>query len=245
METKLYRGERIDDLQRSNLKIIQNPGKFCFGMDAVLLSGFVTVKPGEQLTDLCTGTGIIPLLLSAKTEGRHFTGIELQKDMADMAGRSVLMNGLESRVEIRCGDIREKKDLPAQGSQDAVTCNPPYMAGQKGIRNPDDALAIARHEICCTLSDAVRAGAYLLKNGGRYAIVHRPSRLSELFSALRENGLEPKRLKFVHPFLRKEANMVLVEAVKGGGVFLRTEPPVIVYREPGKYSDEIYEIYGY
>ena len=245
METIQYKGERIDDLQRSNLKIIQNPEKFCFGMDAVLLSGFATVKPGENVTDLCTGTGIIPLLLSAKTEGRHFTGIELQKDMADMAGRSVLMNGLESRVEIRCGDIRERKDLPARGSQDAVTCNPPYMAGQKGIRNPDDARAIARHEICCTLSDAVRAGAYLLRNGGRYAIVHRPSRLSELFSALRENGLEPKRLKFVHPFLRKEANMVLVEAVKGGGVFLRTEPPVIVYRAPGKYTDEIYEIYGY
>lgn len=245
METELLPGERIDDLQRSSLRIIQNPQRFCFGMDAVLLSGFVQVKPGDEVTDLCTGTGIIPLLLSAKTEGRHFTGIEIQKETAEMAARSVSLNGLGERIGIVCGDIRKRSDLPPAGSQDTVVCNPPYMPGRKGIRNPDDAKAIARHEICCTLADAVRAGACILKNGGRFAIVHRPHRLIELIACLRENGLEPKRMKLVHPFADREANMVLLEAVKGGGVFLRAEAPVIVFEAPGKYSPEIREIYGY
>jgi len=214
-------------------------------MDAVLLSGFVQVKPGDRVTDLCTGTGIIPLLLSAKTKGSFYNGIEIQKDMAEMAARSVVLNSLEQKICITCGDIRDLSDLPEKGSQDVVTCNPPYMAVRHGIKNPENEQALARHEIKCTLSDAVRAGAYLLKNGGRYAIVYRPNRFAELISVLRENRLEPKRLKFVHPFLNREANMVLLEAVKGGGVFLKAEPPVIVFEAPGKYSDEIRDIYGY
>jgi len=214
-------------------------------MDAVLLSGFVTVKRDDEVTDLCTGTGIIPLLLSAKTGGKQFTGIEIRKKAADMARRSVALNSLEKRIRIVAGDIRERSNLPGRESQNTVTCNPPYMAVRKGPENPDGEQALSRHEISCTLSDAVKAGSYLLKNGGRFAIVYRPNRLTELISVLRENNLEPKRLRFVHPFADREANMILLEAVKGGRVFLRTEAPVIVFEAPGKYTREITEIYGY
>lgn len=238
-------GERADDLQRSSLFIIQDPSRFCFGMDAVLLSGFVTVKPGERVTDLCTGGGIIPLLLSAKTEASVITGVEIQEAMADMAERSVRMNGLSERVRIIRGDLREKGTAGESGSQDVVTCNPPYMAEKSGIQNPESALALARHEITCTLDDAVRESARLLRNGGRAAFVYRPHRLSELFACMREHRLEPKRMKTVHPFRDREANMVLVEAVKGGGAFLRVEAPVIVFSAPGEYSPEIREVYGY
>ena len=237
-------GERVDDLQRSGLKILQDPGRFCFGMDAVLLSGFVTVKRGEKVTDLCTGTGIIPLLLSAKTEAAELTGIEIQPEMADMARRSVEMNGLSGRVRIFCGDLREPGAAGARESRDVVTCNPPYMRAGSGIRNPEDHLALARHEVTCTLADAVKETARLLRNGGRTAWVYRPNRLAELITCFREHHLEPKRLKFVHPFLNREANMVLVEAVKGGGSFLKTEAPLIVFQENGEYMPEIREIYG-
>ncbi len=237
--------ERIDDLQRSNLKILQDPERFCFGMDAVLLSGFVTVKPGEKVTDLCTGTGIIPLLLSAKTEASEITGIEIQPEMADMARRSVEMNGLAERIHILCGDLREKGAAGDAGSQDVVTCNPPYMAAGSGIVNPEDVKALARHEVTCTLEDAVRETARLLKNGGRTAYVYRPNRLTELILCFKKYRLEPKRLKLVHPYRDREANMVLVEAVKGGGSFLKAEAPLIVFQDNGTYMPEIREIYGY
>ena len=244
-EKYLRPGERLDDLQRSDLRIIQDPSKFCFGMDAVLLSGFVTVKPGERVTDLCTGGGIIPLLLSAKTEASRITGIEIQPEMAGMADRSVRLNGLEDRVRILCGDLRVRGAAGEDGSQDVVTCNPPYMAAGNGIPNPEDALALARHELTCTLEDAVRETARLLRNGGRTAWVYRPHRLTELFAVMRKYRLEPKRLKFVHPFADREANMVLIEASKGGGSFLKVEAPVVVFRAPGEYTPEIREVYGY
>ena len=164
-------------------------------MDAVLLSGFVTVKRGEKVTDLCTGTGIIPLLLSAKTEASQIDGIEIQPEMADMARRSVMMNGLEDRVRIICGDLREAGAAGERESRDVVTCNPPYMAAGSGIVNPEDVKALARHEVTCTLEDAVRETARLLRNGGRTAWVYRPNRLSELFACFRQYHLEPKRLK--------------------------------------------------
>ena len=238
-------GERIDDLQRSELRILQDPDRFCFGMDAVLLSGFVTVKRGEKGTDLCTGTGIIPLLLSAKTEASEIDGIEIQPEMADMARRSVVMNGLEDRVRIICGDLREAGAAGDRESRDVVTCNPPYMAAGSGIVNPEDVKALARHEVTCTLEDAVRETARLLKNGGRTAWVYRPNRLTELFTRFQQYHLEPKRLKFVHPYLDREAHMVLVEAVKGGGSFLKAEAPLVVFRKDGEYMPEIRDIYGY
>ena len=244
MITDLMENERLDDLQRNGLKIIQKTDGFCFGMDAVLLSGFASVKPGERALDLGTGTGIIPLLLSAKTKGDHFTGLEIQTEIMKMAQRSVALNGLEKKIDIIQGDIKEASRIFGAASFDVVTSNPPYMNDAHGLKNPGDVKAISRHEVLCTLEDVVREGTKALKPGGRFYMVHRPHRLAEI-TVMRQYKLEPKRMKFVHPFADKDANMVLIEAVRGGGAWLKLEPPVIVYKEPGVYTDEIYEIYGY
>lgn len=245
MITDLMENERLDDLQRNGLKIIQKTDGFCFGMDAVLLSGFASVKPGERALDLGTGTGIIPLLLSAKTKGDHFTGLEIQTEIMKMAQRSVALNGLEKKIDIIQGDIKEASRIFGAASFDVVTSNPPYMNDAHGLKNPGDVKAISRHEVLCTLEDVVREGTKTLKPGGRFYMVHRPHRLAEIITVMRQYKLEPKRMKFVHPFADKDANMVLIEAVRGGGAWLKLEPPVIVYKEPGVYTDEIYEIYGY
>lgn len=237
--------ERIDDLQRNHYGIIQKKGAFCFGMDAVLLSGFAVVKRGEQVLDLGTGTGIIPILLTAKTEGRHFTGLEIQEESADMARRSVAYNHLEEKVEIVTGDIKEAGKLFGPASFDVVTSNPPYMKETHGLKNPGDAKAIARHEVLCTLEDVVREGTRVLKPGGRFYMVHRPRRLIEIIQTMKSHGLEPKRMKLVHPYRDREANMVLIEAVRGGGPLLKVEAPVIVFDGPGEYSEEIRTTYGY
>ena len=238
-------GERIDELQRNGYRIIQKTNGFCFGMDAVLLSGFARVKKGERALDLGTGTGIIPLLLSAKTKGDHFTGLEIQTEIMKMAQRSVALNGLEKKIDIIQGDIKEASRIFGAASFDVVTSNPPYMNDAHGLKNPGDVKAISRHEVLCTLEDVVREGTKALKPGGRFYMVHRPHRLAEIITVMRQYKLEPKRMKFVHPFADKDANMVLIEAVRGGGAWLKLEPPVIVYKEPGVYTDEIYEIYGY
>lgn len=241
----LMENERLDDLQRNGLKIIQRTDGFCFGMDAVLLSGFAAVKPGERALDLGTGTGIIPLLLSAKTKGEHFTGLEIQTEIMKMAQRSVALNGLEKKIEIIQGDIKEASRILGAASFDVVTSNPPYMNDAHGLKNPGDVKAISRHEVLCTLEDVIREGTRALKPRGRFYMVHRPHRLAEIITVMKQYKLEPKRMKFVHPFVDKDANMVLIEAVRGGGAWLKLEPPVIVYKEPGVYTDEIYEIYGY
>lgn len=237
--------ERVDDLQRNHYRIIQDPGRFCFGMDAVLLSGFASVKPGEHVLDLGTGTGIIPILLKAKTKGEHFTGLEIQPESADMAERSVKLNGLTERINIVTGDIKEASSIFGASSFEVVTTNPPYMIGQHGISNPKDAKAIARHEILCDLDDILRESARLLKPQGRFYMVHRPFRLAEIFSKMIEYHIEPKRMKLVYPFIDKEPNMVLIEGLRGGRSRLTVEKPLIVYKEPGVYTDEIYDIYGY
>ena len=234
--------ERIDDLQ-NGYYVIQDPDKFCFGMDAVLLSGFAKVKKGETALDLGTGTGIIPILLKTKTNGKHFTGLEIQKECADMAGRSVRYNHLEDDVEIVQGDIKEAADIFGAASFDVVTSNPPYMIGQHGIQNPYMAKAIARHEILCTLEDVVSQAANVLKDRGRFFMVHRPFRLAEIFQVLMKYKLEPKRMQLVYPYVNKEPNMVLIEARKGCNSRISVEPPLIVYEKPGTYTQEILEIY--
>ena len=241
----LREDERIDDLQRNHYGIIQRKGTFCFGMDAVLLSGFARVKAGERVLDLGTGTGIIPILLCAKTEGEHFTGLEIQEESADMARRSVAYNGLEEKIHIVTGDIKEAGDLFARASFDVITSNPPYMNESHGLKNPEDAKAIARHEVKCTLEDVVREGVKVLKPGGRFYMVHRPRRLIEIIQTMKDYGLEPKRMKLVHPYRDREANMVLLEAVRGGGPLLKVEAPVIVFEENGEYAEEIRTTYGY
>lgn len=245
MENSLRPGERLDDLQRNGYKIIQNENKFCFGMDAVLLSGFANVKEGENVLDLGTGTGIIPILLAGKTKGRHFTGLEIQSCSADMAARSVKYNHLEDRISIVEGDIKEAGKVFEPASFDVITSNPPYMTGQHGLVNPDEEKAIARHEICCTLEDVISQAAKLLRVGGRFYLVHRPFRLAEIIHMLVEYRLEPKRMKLVYPFVDREPNMVLIEAVRGGKSRITVEKPLIVYQKPGVYTDEIYDIYGY
>lgn len=237
--------ERIDDLQRNGYRIIQKKKGFCFGMDAVLLSGFAQVKEGEVAVDLGTGTGIIPILLEAKTKGKHFTGLEIQEEVAEMAGRSVRLNHLEDRVDIARGDIKEASRLFGKASFDVVTSNPPYMNDNHGLKNPDLPKAIARHEVFCTLDDVCREASLLLKTGGRFYMVHRPHRLAEIITALKTYKLEPKRMKLVHPFADKDANMVLIEAVRGGKSMMKVEAPIIVYQEPGVYTQEIYDVYGY
>lgn len=241
----LLPGERIDDLQRNSYKIIQNKDKFCFGMDAVLLSGFTQVKPGEQVLDLGTGTGIIPILLEAKTEGKHFTGLEIQSESADMARRSVILNHLEEKIDIVSGDIKEASRIFGKASFNVITSNPPYMNDQHGLKNPELPKAIARHEILCNLEDVVREASALLKANGRFYLVHRPHRLIEIINVLCQYKLEPKRIKMVHPYLDKEANMVLIEAIKGGKSMVKIEKPLIVYEKPNQYTEEIYTIYGY
>lgn len=245
MTIELKSDERLDDLQRNGYQIIQKTNGFCFGMDAVLLSGFAVVKPGEKTVDLGTGTGIIPILLEAKYEGEHYTGLEIQDEMAEMAARSVALNHLEEKVSIVKGDIKEASRLFGAASFDVVTSNPPYMNDAHGLKNPDLPKAIARHEVLCTLDDVAREAAKLLRPGGRFYLVHRPHRLIEIVTALTKYKLEPKRMKMVHPFVDKEANMVLIEAVRGGKSMIKVEAPIVVYETAGVYTREIYDIYGY
>ena len=245
MEIQLKEGERLDELQRNGYRIIQNEKKFCFGMDAVLLSGFAQVKPGETVLDLGTGTGIIPILLEAKTEGEHVTGLEISPASVDMARRSVALNGLEDKIEIVHGDIREAGSLFKPASFDVITSNPPYMTGQHGLVNPDLDKAAARHELLCTLEDVVKAAAKLVRTGGRFYMVHRPFRLAEIIRTLSEYHLEPKRLRMVYPYVDREPNMVLIESVRGGRPRVTVEKPLIVYEKPGVYTQEILDVYGF
>lgn len=244
MNITLKPEERLDDLQLKGYEIIQHPGKFCFGMDAVLLSGFARVKKQERVLDLGTGTGIIPILLAGKTEGQSFIGLELQEESVDMARRSVLHNDLQERIEIVHGDIKEAANLFGPVSFDVITTNPPYMIGQHGITNASDSKTIARHEIFCTLDDILRESAKMLKYKGRFYMVHRPFRLAEILSKMVAAGIEPKRMRMVHPFLNKEPNMVLIEGVRGANSRMTVEPPFIVYQEQGVYSENLLKEYG-
>lgn len=237
--------ERIDDLQRNNYRIIQDPERFCFGMDAVLLSGFAKAKEGDHVIDLGTGTGIIPILMEAKTKASNLVGLEIQPESADMAQRSVELNHLEKKIRIVTGDIREASSIFGAATFDVVTSNPPYMTERHGITNEKSPKAIARHELLCTLEDVICQAAKLLRPGGSFYMVHRPFRLVDIMVLMREYHLEPKRMKLVYPYIDKDPNMVLIEGLRGGRPRMTVEKPLIVYKEPGVYTDEIYEIYGY
>lgn len=235
--------EQKDDLQ-NGYYILQKKQGFRYGIDAVLLSDFAREKAGPAILDMGTGTGIIPILLAAKTRADQIRGLEIQPAFADMAARSVAMNHLENRVSITLGDIREAVSLFGTASFDTVTCNPPYMIGSHGLKNPSDAEAIARHEVLCTFDDIAAQASKVLKDRGRFFLIHRPFRLVEIFGKLTANRLEPKRIRLVYPYAEREPNMVLIEACKGGRSRLTVEKPLFVYKEPGVYTDEIREIYG-
>ncbi len=245
MQIEIKENERIDDLQRNGYRIIQDPDRFCFGMDAVLLSGFASAKKGDKVLDMGTGTGIIPILMEAKTEAAHLTGLEIQPESADMAIRSVKLNNLEEKISIVTGDIKEAKTIFPKASFQVITSNPPYMIGQHGLVNPHGEKAIARHEVLCTLEDVIENAAALLVPGGHFYMVHRPFRLAEIMSCMVKYRLEPKRMRLVYPYIDKEPNMLLIEAVRGGKSRLQVEKPLIVYEKPGVYTQEIYDLYGY
>ncbi|HIX58830.1 MAG TPA: tRNA1(Val) (adenine(37)-N6)-methyltransferase [Candidatus Blautia gallistercoris] len=240
--TELLEGERLDDLQ-NGYKIIQDPQKFCFGIDAVLLADFARIGENQRVLDMGTGTGIVPVLLKARTKGGHFTGLEIQEECADMARRSVRYNHLEEDISIVTGDIKEAGEIFGNSVFDAVTCNPPYMIGQHGLKNPDLPKAIARHEILCTFEDVARQAARVLTSRGRLFLIHRPFRLAEIFATLQKYRLEPKRMRMVHSYVDREPSMVLIEALYGGKSRLLVEKPLIIYDSCGNYTQEIREIY--
>jgi tRNA1(Val) A37 N6-methylase TrmN6 len=243
---ELYGDERLDYLLNEDMRIIQSPSVFAFSLDAVLLAKFayMPIQKG-QIVDLCTGNGVIPLLLSKRTKGK-IIGVEIQERLYDMAKRSVQYNELEEQVEIIHGDI---KDMPQQlgySKYDVVTCNPPYFPTVSADEmNKNRHLAIARHEIYCTLEDVIKVSSQLLKQGGKAAFVHRPGRLLDIVTLMRQYRLEPKRLRFVYPKMGKEANTILIEGIKDGSPDLKILPPLIVYNDYNEYTDEVKQIlYG-
>ena len=207
--------------------------------------GFAKAKEGDHVIDLGTGTGIIPILMEAKTKASNLVGLEIQPESADMAQRSVELNHLEKKIRIVTGDIREASSIFGAATFDVVTSNPPYMTEHHGITNEKSPKAIARHELLCTLEDVICQAAKLLRPGGSFYMVHRPFRLVDIMVLMREYHLEPKRMKLVYPYIDKDPNMVLIEGLRGGRPRMTVEKPLIVYKEPGVYTDEIYEIYGY
>ena len=243
MKVELKKNESLCDLQRNGYQIIQDKDKFCFGMDAVLLSGFAEVKEGEHVIDLGTGTGILPILLEAKTDGEKFVGLEIQAESVDMAKRSVRYNDLENKIEIVEGDIKEASTIFGKASFDVVVTNPPYMSENNGLENPEEPKAIARHEIKCTLEDVIRESSAILKPQGRFYMVHRPRRLADVMELMRKYKIEPKRIRMVYPYTDKPANMVLIEGARGGKPMMNIEEPLIVYKEPNVYTQEILDIY--
>lgn len=239
----LKNGERLDDLQCKGYHIIQNKDVFCFGMDAVLLAGFATGKPDSKVMDLGTGTGVIPILMQGKGKGSHFTGLEIQEYSADMARRSVLYNGLQEQIDIVCGDIKEVPCMFKAASFDVVTSNPPYISEKHGLTNAMEPKNIARHEILLNLEDVIKSAAYLLKEGGCFAMVHKPFRLAEIIRTMSDYRLEPKRICMVQPYEDKEPNMVLIEGNKGGRPMVKVEPTLVVYNRDGGYTKELLERY--
>jgi len=241
---ELRNNERIDDLQLNGLKLIQDPEAFCFGVDAVLLSDFADVKKGHRVLDIGTGTGIIPILLAGKTQAAAVVGLEIQETVAEMASRSVSLNGLGNRVEILCGDVREYSRYFGKSSFDVVVSNPPYTNKGCGLVNPHDSKAVSRHEILCTLEDVVGAAGALLAPGGQLAMVHRPERLADIVCCMRNCGIEPKYLRMVHPKPFKKPSMILIKGSRGGKPELKVMEPLYVYNDDGTYSNEINRIYG-
>ncbi|WP_339160602.1 tRNA1(Val) (adenine(37)-N6)-methyltransferase [Siminovitchia sp. FSL H7-0308] len=243
---ELYEDERLDYLLAENLKIIQSPTVFAFSLDAVLLARFayIPIQKGN-IIDLCSGNGVVPLLLSSKTKAA-ITGVEIQERLYQMAVRSIRYNRLEDRIRMIHGDLKEITETVGYGKFDVVTCNPPYFASPSPhVMNENQYLAIARHEILCSLEDVIRVSSQLLRQGGKAAFVHRPERLLDILTLMRQYRLEPKRLRFVYPKSGKEANTILVEGTKNGNAGLKTLPPLFVYDENNEYTPEIREIlYG-
>jgi tRNA1(Val) A37 N6-methylase TrmN6 len=234
--------ERIDDLMTHQLKIIQSDEVFSFSLDAVLLARFCTVPLRGKIIDLCTGNAVIPLLLSTRSKAT-IHAVEIQARLADMAERSVVLNQLQEQIHITQGDIRYAHESFGYGQFDLVTVNPPYLPVIAGVQNNNEHFAAARHEIHCNLEEVIASCGKLVRAGGKVAMVHRPSRLVDIMTHMRQYRLEPKRIRFVHPRLGEEANMVLVEAIKDGKPEVRLLPPAIAFKNETEYSDELMQIF--
>lgn len=245
MKIELLQEERIDDLEYKGLKIIQNRNGFCFGIDSILLSDFAKeIKKESRVIDLGTGTGIIGILLCAKTQLSKMIGIEIQKEVYDMAKRSILLNKLEDKFEIINSNIKELEDKVEMGTFDAVVTNPPYKKQKTGLQNEKEKKMISRHEITADLEDFIQISQKLLKDKKDLYMIHRPDRLVDIIELLRKYKLEPKKIRFVHPKENKEPNLVLIKATKNANPFLKIEKPLYVYKENGEYTEEILKIYG-
>ena len=242
--TKILNDEAVDDLQLNGLYIIQKKQGFRFGVDAVLLSDFASQTKSKATLDLCTGNGIVPILLSAKTDAEKICGLEIQPEVCDMAKRSVVLNNLGERVEITQGDLKNATEIYGKGSFDKITCNPPYMKSGAGLLNDADTKLIARHEIMCTLEDVIRVSADLLIPMGRLYMVHRPSRLADIICTMREYKIEPKILRFVCPTVGKPPNLVLISGAKGGNSELKCMPPLYLFDADGNETEELKKIYN-
>ncbi|MPQ43255.1 tRNA1(Val) (adenine(37)-N6)-methyltransferase [Clostridium tarantellae] len=236
--------ETLDDLQLNGLHIIQKKQGFRFGVDAVLLATFANIKRNHTIIDLCTGTGIIPLICYGKKIPKYIMGLEIQQEFAEMANRSVEINKLTGKIDFICGDLKDKNLLKTLPKFDVVTVNPPYKLYNAGILNELDKKTIARHEVMCNLEDVIASSRILLKDNGRLYIVHRPERLADIFCLMRKYKIEPKRVRMVHPNTKKASNIVLVEGQRDGGAYLKWEAPLYVYNDKGGYSEEINKIYG-
>lgn len=242
---ELKENERIDDLELNNLKIIQNKNGFCFGMDSVLLSDFAkNIKPNTKVIDLGTGTGILPILLSAKTKASKIVGIEIQEDVANMANRSVELNNLQNRLEIICENIKNLKNVYETNFFDAIVTNPPYKTKGTGGINELKSKLISRHEITADLEDFISISSYLLKDQSNIYMVHRPERLVDILSIFRKYKLEPKELKLVQPNCGKAPNLVLIKATKNAKPFLKIDKPLYIYKSDGTYTEELLKIYN-
>lgn len=245
MDISLVReDESLDDLQLDGIHIIQKKEGFRFGVDAVLLANFANVKPKHNVIDLCTGTGIVPLIIKGKKKPKSVTGVEIQSDFVEMANRTKKINNFEDDINFIEGDLKDNALIKSLEKADVITVNPPYKLQNAGIVNPTDKLSIARHEIMCTLEDVIKTSRKLLKDNGRLYMIHRPERLADIFCLMRKYKIEPKRVRMIHPNSKKAPNIVLVEGQRDGGAFLKWEPALFVYDDEGNYSQEINEIYG-
>lgn len=243
MKVELLEKERIDDLQFNGLKIIQNPEWFCFGIDAVLLSNFAKIKRNSRVVDLGTGTGIIPILLAGKSSAKEIYGIEIQKEVAEMASRSVELNNLTDRVKIVNEDLKNISRILEKNTFDVVTSNPPYMH-PNGVINESDKKAISRHEIKCDIEDVIRVASELLKPNGKFFMINRPLRLVDMMYYGRKYRLEAKYIRFIHSKVGKAPKLVLVEYVKCAKAEVKIMDPLYIYNDDNSYTEEILEIYA-
>ncbi|KEI82302.1 hypothetical protein N486_00335 [Clostridium botulinum B2 128] len=244
MDRIIKEDETLDDLQLKGIHVIQKKQAFRFGIDAVLLANFPTIKNGAKVVDLCSGTGIIPFILAGKTNASNIIGIEIQKEIADMANRSIKYNNLQEKVKFIEGDLKNLKLLKDIEKVDVVTVNPPYKTQGTGIININDKNVISRHEICCTLDDVVKAAKVLLKDKGKLYMIHRPDRIVDIMNVMRKYYIEPKLIRTIHPAVDKAPSMILIEGQKNGGKFLKWDRPLYIYDENNKYTNEVKRIYG-